>query len=239
MTSSALRNSYKGLMYNFYLDLKKVLKIGTIIVVSLTAFDFFISAIVAQYSKSSASENSGTLIVGFAAMLIALCIHMAASTSRYELRSKFAFPITRRMYALVNLITIALGALAMMMVLTIVAPIEMALYQLLSLFSVKLMFFNEVTLGNYLIGFASSWLYMVTLASVVYMMMMFIRRYMIPSLVVLALTVFSLFTFGWIGPVIGFLFAESRLWMLALKLLLITGVAHGLAYIPMKNLEVV
>jgi hypothetical protein len=239
MTSKNIKHGYKGLMLNFYLDFKKIISISTIVVLSLTTFDFIVTLLIAQFSKSYGSERSaGVLLIGSVIMLIAFCIHTIKSTSKDTIKSKFAFPINRLMYSVVNFIAIVIGSLIMMMIITIIAPFEMILYRVTALFTDKLYYLSMVTLNNLFVGFISSWMYLIAISSLLYFIFMYIRKYTIVSLIVITISIFSILTFGWLGNIISFVFLEQNLGIFVLKLSAVTIITHLLAYIPTKTMEV-
>ncbi|MCK5128766.1 MAG: hypothetical protein KAQ68_02850 [Clostridiales bacterium] len=236
--SNYIKNAYKGLLLNFYFDYKSLISVSAIITLSLVVFDFLVTIIVLQFSNSMSNENSGVLVVGFVTMLIALGIYASLSTSKSEMKAKFAFPINRMTFAVSNLIALILGSLTMLMVITMIAPIEVVLFSIAAKFSDKLIYVNEVTLNTYLIGFISSWVYMIAFGSILHCMFMFIRRYTLVSLIVIAALILSVITFGWLGNIVRFLFLEQSLFMLVLKLGVISLVLNVLAFIPTKTMEV-
>ena len=231
-----IKNAYKGLLLNFYFDFKKVVSLGIIVTLSITLFNFIMTIIMMNIDYST--ENSGVLMIGFFTMLITLFVYTILSTSREELHSKFAFPINRSVYAISNLFSILAGAFVMLLITTIILPIEIFLLKFVSLFTDKLIFLNTVTLPEYIRGFISSWGYMVALASVTYCIFMFIRKYMMYTLPAIAILFTCLISFGWLGDIVEFIFAEQNLSVLMIKLLSITLVSHILGFIPLKRMEV-
>lgn len=231
------KNSYKGLLLNFYYDIKKTIIIGIIITLSITLFSLLLNIILIQFNEPT-SSNSGMLVVGFFVMLISLFIYVINSTSKVELFSKFSFPINRLIYAISNFIAIVIGSFLMLMVITIMTPIEVLLTKFISIFTIKLLYLNNITLYGYIVGFLSAWGYMIALGSITYCIFMYIRKYKIFSLLVLALLITLILSFGWLGNILQFIFFESNLALLMIKLLSISIVTNILGYIPLKKMEV-
>jgi|LGOV01.1.fsa_nt_gb hypothetical protein len=231
-------NAYKGLLYNFYLDLKTTALIGLVIVSSTAVFNIVLALIFLNINGSSSNDGSGALFIGGVIMLITFIIHIIASTSIEGIHGKFSFPINRLIYAVSNFMFMIFGSFVLLAILTIFAPFEVLIYRFIELLTGKLLYLNTITLDSFLIGFISSWAYLFSFASIAYALFMYIRRYLLYTLPILTILILCVFLFGWFGDIIAFTFLETNLYILLLKLVGIAIVSHILGFIPLKRLEV-
>lgn len=236
--NSKIKNGYKGLLLNFFYDMKKTAKIGVIITLSILLSNFLLNIIVMQFDGGDSNSNSGIMMIGFITMLITLFVYVVVSTSKVELYSKFSFPINRRIYAISNFLVLVVGSLALLMIVTILSPVELMLFKLVELFSDQFIYINIMTLGGFIEGFITSWLYLIAISSVSYCVFIYIRKYMIASLLTLAVLATMIISFGWLGNIIQFIFLEQNLGLFVAKLLSISVISHLLGYIPLRKMEV-
>jgi hypothetical protein len=232
-----VKNAYKGLMLNFYYDMKKIAMIGVIIMLSMMVATILLNVITLK-SGSDINNNSGIMFSGFIVMMITLFVYVIVSTSKVELYSKFSFPINRRIYAIANFIVLCAGSFALLMIVTIFSPVEFGIYELLSTITDKFIYINNITLDGFINGFITCWLFLLTVSSVSYCIFIYIRKYMIVTLLVLAVVATIVIAFDGLIDVYRFLFLEKSVLLFAIKTLVISLVSHLLAYIPLKRLEV-
>lgn len=231
-------NAYKGLFTTLLLDLRRTIIIGLMIIASLALFNFVLTIVFISFDEQISNDGVGSIFMGGIVMLIAFVIHIIISTSGEELHGKFTFPIDRSVYAVTNFVFIICGSFVLLAVVTIVAPVEMLLYYLVEVTSHKIIFINQITLKSYLMGFAATWAYLIFFGSITYGIFMYIRKYPLYSLPVIAIIFTTVLGFGWLGNIVAFLFLEDSLGVLVIKLLSIAVIANGLGYIPLKRLEV-
>lgn len=236
VSNNIVKNAYKGLLYNMFLDLRKTILVGVITALSLAVFDVIMALIFININEYSSNDGSGSLFTGAIIMLFALIIHIV--TSKDSIQSKFAFPINRSIYAVANVLFLAVGSFVLLASITIVAPFEVLILSFIDLISEKMVYVNPITLNSYMLGFISSWGYLLAFGSVTYCLFMYVRQYVIYSVPVITIIITSVFLFGWFGDIINFLFMEDNLLILIGKLLVITIISHLLGFIPLKRMEV-
>ena len=236
MNSKNTKRAFKGVMLNFYFDFRKYLIIGALVILIITLIDFF-GTIKGYHANNYLGDTSGIFIIGFIVMLIAQGIFILQSSSSNGIRKKFMFPINRISYAAATFISIILGSLAMLMAVTMIAPIEMLLFKVGSLFSKKIIYISTLTISNFITGFISSWAYMVASASIVHLILVYFKIYKITGLIVLVAIIIISYIIN--IDIAHFIIMENNFGMLILKLSVISISSHLLAFIPTRNMEVV
>lgn len=237
-SKNTVKNAYKGLLLNFFIDLRSTAIVGGIIVISISVFDIIMTIIFLNLDEHISNDGTGTIFTGAIVMFVALLIHVIGSTSQNDMHSKFAFPINRTIYAVSNFLFILFGSFILLAIVTILAPVEMFLYGFLELVTHKIIYLNQITFHSFLVGFAATWAYLLAFGSLTYGIFMYIRRYKLYTLPVIAIVITSVFAFGWFGDIIRFFFLEDSLLLLIVKLLVITIISHILGFIPLKRMEV-
>ncbi len=237
-SSKITSHAFKGIFLNLYFDLRKTLKISTIVVVSIALFDFVMVSLFLRLNEDMSNDATGILLFGTIAMIIAFCVYVVLSTSKEKLREKFSFPVNRKIFAISNFLFYMVGSFILLGILTILAPIEVLLYKLLEVMSDKFMFLNFVTLESYFVGLISAWAIMIAIGSLTYCLSLYIRKYLQYSLPLITITFASIFLFGWFIPITEFLFLEENLLLFVLNLLMFSIICHGIGYIALSKTEV-
>ncbi len=237
-SSNVILNAFKGLFLNLYFDLRKTIKMSTIVVVSIALFDFVMVAMFLGLDEDMSNDASGVLVFGTVAMTVAFCVYTILSTSKEKLREKFSFPINRKIFALSNFVFYMIGSLILLAILTILAPMEVLGYKLLEMFSDKFMYISLVTLESYFVGIMSAWAVMLMLGSLTYCITIYIRRYIQYALPIITVLFASMFLFGWVSNILEFLFQERNLFLMVLKLVGFSILFHFLGYIALTQTEV-
>jgi len=230
-------NAYKGLFVNFLLDLRKTAFIAFLIICTIVFVDFVMSIIFVSVNQDI-FRVFGPFFIGGFVMMFAFTIHVIMSTSPDEMYGKFTFPINRSVYGITNFVFLIIGSFILLAIVTIVAPIEMFLYQILELSTHKILYLNEVTLNSFIIGFTATWAYLFCFGSLTYGIFMYIRNYTLYSLLTLTIVISIVVMFGWLGDVTSFIFLEHNLLILIIKLISIAIISNILGFIPLKRLEV-
>lgn len=242
--SNLQKRSLKGLLLNLFIDFKKVIMIGLAITSSIAVVNFilFIEKFFPSVYETINVRNSGLVLdIGFITAIITFCITIGISTSKDEFQSKFVFPLTRQIYAVGNFIYVVVGSYLFMVMVCGLELIETILYMALDRFSDDFYFINTMTPSSYIIGFILSTSILIFIVSLVYIVTMYIRKYLFPSIITLAV-LFGLFlTSEWVQKLLmnGF----NGIWRMAFMQQLgvlwgLTILFHIIAYIPLRNMEV-
>lgn len=237
-SNKVVSSAYKGLFLNQYFDLRKTLLISSIVIISISLFDFAMVILFLQLNEDMSNDASGILVFGTIAIIIAFSIYMILSTSKEKLREKFSFPIDRKIFAISNFSFSFIASFLLIVTITVFASIELLLYKLLDLVSNKFMYVNLITLESYITGLISTWMIIIAAGSFVYCISLYSRLYLQYFLPILGVLFTSIFLFGWIPDIIVFMFFEESLYLLVLKLLSFSLICHGFGFLALKKTEV-
>jgi len=229
---------YKGLLFSYFLDFKKTIKVSSIVVITIAFFDFGMVTMFLRFNEDVTNDISGILFFGTIAMIIAFSIYSVISTSKDKMSEKFSFPINRKVFAITNFLFSVLGSFGLLAVLTLLAPIEVLLYKFVDLTTDKFMYVNLITVDSFIIGFISAWAIMIGIGSLSYSIAIFIREYTYYTISILVVLLASLFMFGWFEEVLKFVFSEDTLILFVLKLIVFSLIFHGIGYVALKHKEV-
>lgn len=235
--------SFNGVIRNLYYDYKKLFVISFIISSVFFLLLLATNILMLVVSQGQSQSNSGMMNIAGMTVLIAYGISSITLTTKSELYSKFFFPVSRSVFAIANFVMMLFSALGLIALCSVFATFEVIFARILTALSGQFFFVSEYTISTYFNGMVSFFFYLVAIGSLIYCIFIFIRRWTIGTLTVLAIIVFlPLFILGLWGnylKIINFVLVESSLIILSMKLFAFTLICHLVAYIPLRKLEVV
>ena len=200
------------------------------------------TALVSVYSAAEGATSGGALTGGFFVAIVSLSIIGFGLASGSTMNKVFAFPMSRWVLFLGNIIVITMAALAYTYVISVVGGLEVLAGRLISALVPRLIFSNSITVGSYMLGFFISFSYLVWFMSGSYSLGMYFARYRIATMLLLGLGLVSLFAFSPAYQaavrVYYWFFNEPNPWMLTAKLWGTVTLAHVATLIPLRRLEV-
>lgn len=223
----------KALLYGYYLDFKSFFEIYFSILLGLIISKFLITP-----SASSSSSLNSALIN----CMIMLPVAMMVITSNSELKKKFSFPVDRDLLVLCHILLILVLPLVMLLMSCFFYLVELLLAELTLSVTTNFFYSLAITKSSFLIGFAISYMAIVCITALTWMVSAWFYRHKVPVGVIGAAFILGLIylddfrdsVFGLIGR----LFHNPTPGLLSLKLAVITLAAFALGYIPIKRMEV-
>ncbi len=223
----------KALLYGYYLDFKLFFEIYFGILSGLIISTFLITP--------SASGNSA-LNTALGSCLFMLPIAMMVITSNSELMKKFSFPVDRNLVALSHILLILVLPLVMLLMSCFFYLLELLLAELTLRVASNFFYSLVITKRSFLVGFAISYMAIVCITALTWMVSAWFYRHkilvgVIGGTFILALIYVDDFRQA-VFELIGRLFYTPTPGLLCLKLILITLASFALGYIPIKRMEV-
>lgn len=229
----------RSALYSSYLDFRTTYGVFCGIMTGFLISTFFIH----YFSGSGSSQtNSSSLNSGLFTGIITMIIFMIVITSNSELIRKFSFPMDRSTLALSHALLIFTTPLILLLTSCVFYGAEYLLAVAAQTFRPSFVFRFVITKESFLLGFASSFFTMVSVAAVTYCLFMYFFRYKVVSSIVGGLAFLSAIFVEDMGKgilqIVDDIFFRSAPALQFLRLLGITAVALVLAFIPLKRMEV-
>ncbi|KNY29815.1 hypothetical protein [Pseudobacteroides cellulosolvens] len=241
ISSNNEMRSLKGYILSELLTSKKNYIIGASIILANLLLSTMIEIIMLSLGQNS-SNNGGVLTVGFGVAFIVMFIYSIILPLNKSIKTKFIFPINRKIYTIGNLVSFYINTFILLIVTCSAYLLELLTSMILKSVYKNFVYINKVTFEVYAIGFLISLLYIVAFTAFSYMLFVIISRYGLKSIVTISVaTIFLLlFPFGrnMIFKSIMFFIGEQSSLLLAIKLIACTLVFQLLSYIPIKSMEV-
>ena len=200
------------------------------------------SALAAVYTQGSGSSNGGALTGGVLAGFITLMIAGFTETTNKEMSRVFAFPMSRQVWFVGNMIVTVGVAFSLSYVIAVIGGMEVIMARLLSSLVPRLIFSNSVSPSTYALGFWTTASYLVFFMSATYAGGMYFHRYKMPVIATTGAILVSFFVFPSSFRVfveaIQFFIYEGNPGLLSLKLWGVALGLHILTWIPLRDREV-
>lgn len=192
--------------------------------------------------EQNSNNSGGTLITGFCVAYITMFISSISITRTKKIKSKFVFPINRKIYTIGNFIVFFINTFILLLISCSAYLLEIIISVMIKSVFKNFIYINTVTFESYSLGFIISLLYIVALTSLTYLLSIIFSNYGIKGITFFALTIIILFMFQFgrniLFGIMMFFIGEQSVLLLALKLIVCALVLHSLSYLPIKNMEV-
>lgn len=223
----------RSLLFSYYSDFKVIYGIYAGILVGLIICKFWLIP--------SGSESS-SLNAGLVNGIFVSAISMIVITSNSELLKKFSFPVNRNMLVLSHIILILAVPLIMLLTSCGLFLLESLAARLIISADTRFFYSWVITKSSFLVGFMASYMTMVCITAIVWMVFAWFYRYkaaisVLGGTFLVALLFLDSFQESFFRFVEGIFFTSSP-GLLFLKLAAITLASFVLGYIPIKRMEV-
>lgn len=236
------KNGFSGTVRALYFDYRKLIFICFLVSAGLMVGQMLIYlSIVFSGDGLRKIEFNMMLVTAFTAFL-SLGIGAIVGTGKSDLRGKFFFPVSRICYSIADMAMLYYSSLLLVAMVSFFTFLELALDSLLERFSSDIVLISNLTAASFGRDLLFLFVAMPAFAALVNFVFLFIRRWMIPSLIVLVLLVSQIFlneTFlqPFVSKAVSFI-GKTPYPVIILGLLLAVPLLYAMAYIPLKKIEV-
>lgn len=233
--------SLKGYILSELLSSKRNYIIGASVIFGNLLLSIILQVVMLSLGQSS-SNNGGILLVGFGVIIIVMLISSILISSNKIIKTKFVFPINRKIYTIGNFIVFSINIFILLLITCSAYFFELLSSMILKSVYKGFIYINKVTFETYSIGFFISLLYIIAFTALSYLLFIIIYRYGLKSIITIAsvIIVLLIFPFGrnMMISVLNFFIGEQSVPLLAIKLLGCALMLQLLSYLPLKNMEV-
>lgn len=238
------RRALKGFLTSSLLSSKKMFIVIGAILVAQPVLGYILMVIfhLNGVTDSSSGSSSSVLNSGLDIALVMLIVVAIISASSKGLAIEFTFPLSRNIYGLGNFIMTILSANALLLITSVAAVVEILLGNLVASIFKDFVLINKITLENFIVGYWVSMSYVVFAASLVYCLFMYIFKYTLKAVVPICLLLVLMLSLApgrnVLVRMFTFLVWEPSIWVLSIKLWVLTIALHLIGFIPLKSKEV-
>lgn len=241
MPDYEIKKSYigtvKALYYN-YLDLFKIF-----IIVNLGLFIIFMTI---ETSIFLSKGNGGASIPGMLSTtcissIITFLINGIIMSSKKELNSKMIFPVSKIIYSIAQFSMMFYASLIMLTICLIFSLLEICINRIFAIYRYNYIFIPNILSTTFKRGVLLSFFFVPLFGSITYLISMYIRKWLIPSLMILTSFIMTLIINDFVTFYIELakvLFFDESIIVNIIKLFSLTLFFNLLAYIPLKYTEV-
>ncbi len=240
MDLTLFKPNLKGAIRNYHYEYKYLLLMYFWISSAIYLSQFILNIIFS--GKGGYEADGGLLNQGSFIIFVCFGVFVFYISSRKSLKSIMAFPGSRFSLSVANMIMMLFCAFVMMSMLSGFTFLEVLCCRLLSLVSEKFIMVSYLSIRSYSVGLLLSFFYLIVFGSLIYTVLMYIKKWKIQSIIVLSVLIaipiinrnIAMEFFYFINDVV---FPGDE-WIVIAFLSFIFLVLHSLAYIPFKQLEV-
>ncbi|HEY9060008.1 MAG TPA: hypothetical protein VIO64_05815 [Pseudobacteroides sp.] len=240
LTNNEMR-SLKGYILSELLVSKRTYITGACIIFANLFIAIVLQVIMLSTGQDS-SNNGGPLVVGSGVAYIVMLISSILISQKKILKTKFLFPINRKIYTLGNFIVFCINTFILLLITCNAYLLEILSSLILKSIYKDFVYINQITFDSFSIGFIMSVLYIVALTVFTYLLFIVIFRYGLKSIITLstAIAILLIFPFGrnLLFGIIMFFAGEQSAPLLAVKLIGCALILQILSYLPLKSMEV-
>lgn len=239
-----IRHSFKGIIQGFYNDYKQL----TYVIIGITVGIHGMNLLLELLSSMSGEEvviKQGVLNVSIAAAYFSAIVMGIVLTTKNAFRSKFAFPISRKEFAIGHALMMAYGSMAIIFITIILGFIDLLLSRIMGGLIPNVMVMTNINWTTYVYGTLTSIFVLMVSIAFVYCIFIYIKRWRLISLVtlgVLLLTfirgLFNASFIQFIKEAVLLLVVSEHVFITIIKLLVWFVIFNLLAYIPLRKMEV-
>jgi len=238
-----LKRSLTGSMKSEYYEYKSLFMIFLYILVGMIGGGIFLRSI-GIFSPGFNGLVTELEIVNQAIFtaIVTMGISSISMTSKRYLQQRFQFPLNKLIFLISAMVMILFASFILISMTAGLSTIVLLLNRIVSLFSSSFIVISTFELKTYLWGLVFGFLNIINAAALIFCVFLFIKKWMIPSLIALALVIFypvfnSSFLEFWPWIIKKIYFHDSAA-LTIVKFFLTYFAIFALSYIPLRKMEV-
>lgn len=239
-----LGQSFKGVIQGFFNDYQSLIYVILGISIGIHIFNLAVE-LLTGINSTELVVKQGLLNVSLSAAYFSTIVMGIILASKKAIRSKFAFPISRRSYAIGHGLMMIYGSMAIVCISIILGFFDLLFSRLLGGIFPSVIVMTNINWTTYVYGTLVSVPVLMMTIAFVYCVFIYIQRWRLISLVGLGVLLLSvirgLFNPGFVQfmkEAVLLLFISDNVFFEIIKVLIWFLIFNVLAYIPIRKMEV-